>query len=371
MATFTPLRKRNRPPSPSDYSMEDFSDGATDGASECHYGLESAKQLQLPPRELKAFDSSLTMVNLPMAGIAAVSPFFDKGFVSHPSTFNFDDAEYRANNNTLMLSQSSTASSLTFASNNATDSSSFRMDFESIPGNNCQQQPLSGAIFDSGICFITDSNHDTHSSVSMESPMRGCSMNLEPVRKKARLDAFGGSPTVALSIDGVRDTQDGGRPVGQQCCCHVCGRTASESEQNKPAEAGKQMSGHSQNLMSAKPKAPKFHTLLSYFPKSGGSKKTSQSFNPFSDSTCSHPSKIMTSARQKEVSIPITCRYCDKPTCFTCTRPCERCSHNYCTFCSKVDYGGLDEKIFCFDCCDDVERERLCGMPGDVDMMDL
>jgi hypothetical protein len=37
-----------------------------------------------------------------------------------------------------------------------------------------------------------------------------------------------------------------------------------------------------------------------------------------------------------------------------------------------VDYGGLVEKIFCFDCFDEVERERAVeAMSGDVDMMDL
>lgn len=367
MSTFIPPRKRNRPPSPSDYSMEDFSESPTDGDSQYHYCLQSALQSQFPPRELKAFDSSLTTVHLPTAGIAAVSPFFDKGFDSHLSTYNNTDAECLRNKNTLMLSQSSTASSLTFASNNATDSSSFRMDFESIPGNHWEQRHHSGTIFDSRICFMTDSNHDAHSSVSMESPMGSCCMNFEPVRKKPRLNGFDESPAVIVSKSGGIETEVVGNPGGQQCYCHVCGLAASKSDSNKSAKAGHQSSGQNHNLDSVKPKSPKFHSLLTYFPKSGGSQKISK---PYSCATLSHPAK-MTPVQQHEIPTPITCGYCDKPTCFTCTRPCERCSHNYCTFCSKVDYGGPDEKIFCFDCFDEVERERsLGGMSGDVDMMD-
>ena len=45
------------------------------------------------------------------------------------------------------------------------------------------------------------------------------------------------------------------------------------------------------------------------------------------------------------------CRYCDKPTCITCTRQCELCLHYYCIFCTKVNYeSSVTERLLCFEC---------------------
>jgi hypothetical protein len=45
------------------------------------------------------------------------------------------------------------------------------------------------------------------------------------------------------------------------------------------------------------------------------------------------------------------CRYCDKPTCITCTRQCELCLHCYCIFCTKVNYeSSVAERLLCFEC---------------------
>jgi hypothetical protein len=333
--------------------MEDYSE-STDGP-ECYYGLDSGKPHFQPP--------SLTASNLQMA-CATVSPFIDKVFDSHPSTANNDDYN---SSNALMLSQSSMASSLTFASNNATDSSSVRMDLES-PHGGLPQQNRSGAIF--SVSFVTDSNHDNHSSVSMESPVRmGSAMSLEPARKKARFHAdFGGATSAIPKRNGGMDVESNVNNrcsviAGKRGCCHVCGNPADVVEVKSHTHSSTGLT--SQSSTSANPKTPKSHSLFNYFSKSGGTtvKKGSQ-LKPSANS-------LMSNKLSNEKAI-LSCRYCDKPTCATCTRPCEKCSHNYCLFCSKIDYGGLVEKNMCFDCFDEENGTvGAGGHGGDVDMMDL
>ena len=54
---------------------------------------------------------------------------------------------------------------------------------------------------------------------------------------------------------------------------------------------------------------------------------------------------------QQRVSNLSACRYCDKPTCITCTRQCELCQHCYCIFCTKVNYeSSTEERLLCFEC---------------------
>ena len=54
---------------------------------------------------------------------------------------------------------------------------------------------------------------------------------------------------------------------------------------------------------------------------------------------------------QQRVSNLSACRYCDKPTCITCTRQCEFCQHCYCIFCTKVNYeSSVAERLLCFEC---------------------
>jgi hypothetical protein len=72
-------------------------------------------------------------------------------------------------------------------------------------------------------------------------------------------------------------------------------------------------------------------------------------------------------------SIPC-CAYCDRPACHSCMRVCEGgCSGYYCTFCSMIDYQGVQERVICFSCrenhgCNDVDGtrcddcEQKCGM---------
>eukprot|EP00956_Cyclotella_meneghiniana_P017791 scaffold29266_cov70-Cyclotella_meneghiniana.AAC.2 len=213
-------------------------------------------------------------------------------------------------------------------------------------------------IFD--VCFITDANNDNHSSVSMESPMRNCSMSFEPARKKPRSEGAFGGLSVAVSHENNAPVQ----PIhARQCCCHVCGSAAvDEAATPKSATSFNDVSGEKTHMLTpSKPKIRKSHSLLNYFP-SKLSKKPAAAVKPVNNvANCTAlPGKDQ-----------INCNYCDKSTCSSCVRPCERCGCNFCTFCSKVDYGGVVEKIFCFECVNDTNTERNESFGSDVDMMDL
>jgi len=245
-----------------------------------------------------------------------------------------------------MLSQSSSGSSVTFDSG---------MELES-PQN--QHRRNVDTIFD--VCFITDANNDNHSSVSMESPMRNCSMSFEPARKKPRSEGAFGGLSVAVSHENNASVQ----PIhATQCCCHVCGSAAVDvAATPKSATSFNDVSGEKIHMLNpSKPKIRKSHSLLNYFP-SKLSKKPAAAVKPVNNvANCT----ALTGKDQ------INCNYCDKSTCSSCVRPCERCGCNFCTFCSKVDYGGVVEKIFCFECVNDTNTERNESFGSDVDMMDL
>jgi len=70
------------------------------------------------------------------------------------------------------------------------------------------------------------------------------------------------------------------------------------------------------------------------------------------------------------------CAYCDRPACHSCMRACEGgCNEYYCTFCSTIDYQGVQEKLLCFACRDengggggDEYTNFAGGRGGDHDM---
>ena len=69
-----------------------------------------------------------------------------------------------------------------------------------------------------------------------------------------------------------------------------------------------------------------------------------------------HPKKCRLYKLQHQHDLP-PCRYCDRPTCknnnnnnSSCSKQCEECQHNFCSFCCKVNYDGIYEKTVCFEC---------------------
>jgi hypothetical protein len=309
--------------------MEDHSDAATNGASGFIYGVNEYHQQQ-PPSMHKTFSCAQDT-----SSCAAVSPFLD----------------FRNQNNNIMLSQSSTASSVTF-------DSSVKMELES------PQQHRSGSIFDS-LCFISDANNnDNSSSVSMESPM-GNFCSLEPVKKKSRKEGvfFGGAtsevaPERGMVVDASLQPQE--KASEKSYCCHVCGNAAADIPviaNLKCTTTADSISGQSNITMKTTGRAPKSHSLLNYFAKGKVSEKKA-----------TFKSKSLSPIQENNT---IRCQYCDKATCSSCTRQCERCCRDFCTFCSRVDYGGVVEKIMCFECgYGKMERYENCFQSSDADMMD-
>lgn len=64
-----------------------------------------------------------------------------------------------------------------------------------------------------------------------------------------------------------------------------------------------------------------------------------------------------------------SCNYCDRLSCSTCRRTCERCVKVYCTFCSTINYDRPAERMFCLDCEQSLD-DGGGGVEEDV-MMDM
>ena len=189
--------------------------------------------------------------------------------------------------------------------------------------------------------------------------------SLEPAKKKVRCEGvFGGGAVVPerralVDASSLVRLQDQKALSTKTCCCHVCDNVAVEiTPSPKSATAADSFSGQSSLTQLAKAKQTKSHSLLNYFPKS----KLSTKKPAFKSSTIG-VDKQFSPIKESQIS----CHYCDKLTCQSCIRQCELCSGDFCTFCSKVDYRGVVEKILCFECV----NEEYVSAGGDVDMMDL
>jgi hypothetical protein len=63
------------------------------------------------------------------------------------------------------------------------------------------------------------------------------------------------------------------------------------------------------------------------------------------------------------------CAYCDRPACQSCMRACEGgCNEYYCTFCSTIDYQGVQEKLLCFACRDNNHYGGCSGSGDDYNV---
>ena len=328
-----------------------------------------------------------------------------------------------------LLSQSSTTSSLSFASFAATDPSSMRMNHESMRGatstdDGVTGDGVSGSVVEGvGPSYINSfsQNSDGHNSVSMDSLVWNSSMRcahfdgpLCPPAKRARFinqtscvtrntvdDEMMAPPSIVTLCAKINKMHTEKSQNGWSCC-HVCHASMDSPEPsaacNKNFNApGSQVHAgatpaHGAKYPSTSCTTTKSHSLLSYFGKDGRSHDAfakqqgqftliaSQQHHPQQRHLQTHlqnQSPYSHVHRGNETSLS-PCRYCDKPTCLACSRKCEICQSSFCTFCSKVDYGGVVERILCFEC-DEVES-RACGDANkrsgdsedwDCDMMDL
>ena len=186
----------------------------------------------------------------------------------------------------------------------------------------------------------------------------------------------------------------------RHCKCHVCQAPAPVPSANMDGDV--HMNRHnpsryiqSQNSSNAEgmdifaSNAPiKKHgckqknSLLSYFNPSKSKSKS----NPTTSQKLGNATKISTSSEMQSSTlsqgsptaahVPVSlgsslssCSYCDRPACNSCMRTCEgECNLRYCTFCSKINYDGPVERVFCFNC-HDCECEES-GSDGDGCRMD-
>mmetsp|Transcript_39191 Transcript_39191/g.64203 ORF Transcript_39191/g.64203 Transcript_39191/m.64203 type:complete len:177 (+) Transcript_39191:3-533(+) len=157
-------------------------------------------------------------------------------------------------------------------------------------------------------------------------------------------------------------------------CCHVC---SLEENANSKGEsiATASLHLHQGHAATPVPSTPRSHSLLTYFQPT--KKQAAPYPPPKSQAPITNSHQRETSPMQDTVPSNLSrCRYCDNPTCITCTRQCEQCQHRFCTFCTKVDYeSSVVERIMCFEC-DGCVGNSGSGMggrkdDGDCDMMDM
>ena len=106
------------------------------------------------------------------------------------------------------------------------------------------------------------------------------------------------------------------------------------------------------------------NSLLSYFqvrkppavcstpsrPTSSVSSGAANSSTPHPHTHSAHPTNANVGPSAPPPSV-LTCSYCERPSCPSCTRHCQSCSKRYCTFCSTVNYDeSREERVFCLDC---------------------
>lgn len=136
-----------------------------------------------------------------------------------------------------------------------------------------------------------------------------------------------------------------------RCTCHVCkSNIQTKLEQNITLVS-------SRNTQATAPVKQK-NSLLAYFqhPKSVQNGETGTSFRT------KHNEKQMDPGQSHFGESSHLCSYCDRPACSDCTRQCEgECKAFFCTFCSRVDYEGVRERIFCFHCKDEDNSDE-CSM---------
>ncbi|KAL3797600.1 hypothetical protein ACHAW5_003319 [Stephanodiscus triporus] len=165
-------------------------------------------------------------------------------------------------------------------------------------------------------------------------------------------------------------------------CCHVCSVEAPRRGNSShaitvgPLFDARHRGGH----VGAETLGPRSHSLFAYFqPTKRPASHPHKAQAPNLSTSSSHDVKSSNSINESNLS---PCRYCDKPTCISCTRRCEMCQHRFCIFCTKVNYeSSVVECVFCFEC-DEHCRNAGCvsGVGGargagrdnaDCDMMDL
>ncbi|KAL7463064.1 hypothetical protein ACHAXS_003439 [Conticribra weissflogii] len=410
-SSFHNARKRTRPPSDPDAMDENNDDNS--------YSF-SASSPDFFQDGFQAVSSSAAISPMNTSENYHENSFYNGGMDLYKN--NSIDVSTPFQGHAPSLSQSSTTSTITFASVAATDSSSVRMDlsyhhdskygeeedgFSEMTGGrgeNDQDWGEAVAVVGSVICegssrsFGKNWNNEVCGGKSYigrnEGERRRISGRPSKRAKASIFDEEMAPPSLVMTVEvskslgslglegkgGLMSGKNNGLKGGgsEGCdgvCCHVC-----RSSSNSPADAEKCSVGKRNRLgnshigvglaigaaQSNATKAPKAksQTLLTFF------KPASQKNSMLSPKL--HQSNL--TSQLKYPAIPAThdskckksdesfglqpCRYCDKPTCTMCTRQCEQCERYFCTFCSKVDYADVVERILCFECDEVVLRSE-------------
>lgn len=385
----------------------------------------------------------------PISASAAISPmntdgnYYDNSFCNGRKDFhntNGDNVTASFQSHGHSLSQSSTTSTITFASVAATDSSSVRMDFGDQDCNDCEGEDEDG--FSDMTAGRGDDDQDGGEAIPMLGSViyRGSSksfkkdwnqmfsrtnyngvnggerrrVSFRPSKraKATMIDDEMAPPSLVMTVEvsksfgslglegkgGLSNSKNEGLngDGSEGCdgvCCHVC-----RSFSSSCADANNSTSGKCSGLRNSrigvgraisaaqddttsktcKTSKAKNKSLLTFF-KPVLEKQTicSPKFHQMNLSSQTKSAKKESNGQKKIESSDLQrCRYCDKPTCVTCTRQCEQCERWFCTFCSKVNYADVVERILCFECDEEVARSDgrrdIAGCDDDdVDMMDL
>lgn len=329
--------------------------------------------------------------NLVTAGAATVSPFCnrmpgasasDNPLITSPPLSPVPEESH----SNFDLSQASNTSTLTFDCNNAASDSNCSMEISGegsigamTSGGNAMDGTVVRSVMDSVVDFsvglrrssISPGSHLLHDiKVGMPSPENDeCTY---PPTKRSRLDygphilsqsshdyAMSSSSDALMSSAACKTSNEllGTKKIGvhstnskmnfdkYDVCCHVC-FMGSTSGKNSSFASTSNVQGSS---------VPDRHSLFAYF------QPTKRKTHPISQHHHQQPTNTHHTLQTSFPSLNLqSCRYCDKPTCYTCTRQCEQCQNRFCSFCTKVDYEmSIVERILCFECDEHHGRNAL------------
>ena len=139
------------------------------------------------------------------------------------------------------------------------------------------------------------------------------------------------------------------KALDQSCKCHVCQAPASQIQSQIMTHEATKDTNERQIKLNATSLPKQKNSLLSYF---NPTKVVRNPTAPTMDSRKCQPVSMKPSL--------LSCAYCDRSACASCMRSCEGgCNESYCTFCSRIDYEGIQERIFCFGCHDENSSCRM------------
>jgi hypothetical protein len=373
-------RKRDRPTISAFAAHDTTSSCLSNSAGDTTWDYDDSISSNIASNPLHYPSPNNKLGDLVTAGAATVSPFFnrmpgasasDNPLITSPPLSPVPEESH----SNFDLSQASNTSTLTFECNNAFSDSNCSMELSGegsigamTSGGNEMEGEVVRSVMDSVVDFRVGVRRNSVSSgshllndikVGMPSPENECPY---PPTKRSRLDygphllsqsshdyAISSSFPAPMTSEACKISNEmfGTKKIGvhstnfkmnidkYDVCCHVCFMGATRGKNSSFASTSN-VEGSSVR-----------HSLFAYFQPT--KRKT-----PISQYHHQQPTNTHHTLQTSFPSLNLqSCRYCDKPTCYTCTRQCEQCQNRFCSFCTKVDYEmSIVERILCFECDD-------------------